>query len=673
MVEQGDNPRINLIPQPRSVRIWDGNIRVGQILVGDLPRRLSKYHDVIQVAIGKVGRCDEWHRLSVEFVVATMPEENYELSISEKGVKIRSGDSLGALHAIRTIVDLWDAGDGRTLPCVDISDGPSFPTRGIFAESFFGTDLMSLEDWQQLLDRVGQLKLNTLGISIYGCWDIHHAERNEFLFVPLREFPELETPQRMVTWDSATKREVEERYLPKMFEDDYFGDLVRYAAERGVEVVPHLGGPGHSTLIPRMTPEVSALDERGEPTGYGYCVSSQRSRATLERLIRCLVEQHLLPNGIRRLHVAGDEYYPIRNVDPRDPRRVVSPYCECRGCRQLKPGRMLIEYLLLVGRVLADYGVTMVHWHDTLVREEVLDEYLDRVKDVGLPKPAIAWWKYNDPVPTPDASRVETWSSPTVGLSSFLFPQDWTPNIEATLRRGHQAGAAGVFAYALPDPADYINYAYLAGMAWNLEGTGGAREFSRRWAESVCPGNVEPARHALSLWSGIAGCYPLMMYVVQQLLPFFAIGAEGSAGYSDDLLRVFASVRPPLADVLRQTADTLREAVVLMPETRDVRYWPNPGVTWRRETRRLIESITLFLDVLDAARQVEDVSDDRLAVLSRKSTDLLQLTAETKSAYLVPATLREHWSFVREIGPTLRRIRNGAGLPEPESWYVWML
>ena len=108
---------------------------------------------------------------------------------------------------------------------------------------------------------------------------------------------------------------------------------------------------------------------------------------------------------------------------------------------------MLIEYLLQVGGVLAADGITMVHWQDTLVQEGVLDAYLDRVDALELPKPVIAWWKYNDPTPTPDASRVETWSCPTTGLASFLFQQDFSPNIESTLRRGHQAGATGILAY----------------------------------------------------------------------------------------------------------------------------------------------------------------------------------------------------------------------------------
>lgn len=662
-----------LVPQPRDLRWTGGEVRVGRLAITSLPERLAGHRAQITALAQQVHGESALPHTPVHFAVRDTKPEGYELRVSQHGVGINAGDSLGAVHAMRTLVDLWDQSDGSALPEVEIADHPTFPVRGVFAESFAGTDRMDLADWQRFLDRMGQLKFNTVGISIYGCWDIHHeGARSEFLFTPLSEFPDLKSPQRMVTWDPITESETKYQYLPKMFEHDFFGEVTRYAAQQGIDLVPQLGGPGHSTLIPRLVPELSALDEHGEPTGYGYCVSRPAARDALARLVRCLVHEHLVPNGIRRLHVAGDEYYPIRNVDPRDRKRIVSPYCQCAECAALSPGQMLIEYLLQVGQILAGAEISMVHWQDTLVREGVLDEYLDRTEASGLPQPAIGWWKYNDPVPTPDASRAETWSCPTTGLAAFLFPQDFSPNIEMALRRGHRAGTTGAFAYCLPDPADQMNYAFLADLAWNMDASGG---FRQRWAQYLCskPDDVDDARHALTLASSITSCYPLMMYVVQHILPFFATATAGATRYPDDVLRACAAVQPPLADVLRQTADTVREAVALMPEGRDVRYWSNPVTTWRRTHTRLVDSLYLVLDVLAAARQPDQITENDLTDLAQKSTALLRLTASSKPDYLAPATLREHWGFVREIGPALSRLRGGSGVAKAESWYAWMV
>lgn len=668
---------LTLFPQPRHLLSSGGEVRIGRLAITSLPERLAEHRGQIMLLAQQVHGEFSLPHTPIQFRVCDTKPEGYVVRVGQHGVSISAGDSLGAVHAMRTLLDLWDQSDGSVLPEIEITDYPTFSVRGVFAESFAGTDRMELTDWRCFLDRMGQLKFNTVGISIYGCWDVHHeSERSEFLFTPLSDFPELKSPQRVVTWNPVTESETEYQYLPTMFENDFFGEVARYAARQGIELVPHLGGPGHSTLIPRLVPALSALDEHGEPTGYGYCLSRPGARDALERLVQCLVREQLLPNGIRRLHVAGDEYYPIRNVDPCDRKRVVSPYCRCSGCVTLSPGQMLIEYLLQVGHVLASEGISMIHWQDTLVREGVLEEYLDRIEVADLPPPVIAWWKYNDPIPTPDASQAETWSCPTTGLASFLFYQDLSPNIEMALRRGHSAGATGAFAYTLPDPADHMNYAFLADLAWNTEmAGGGGGEFQQRWAQLLCnkPGDVANARHALALASSITSCYPLMMYVLQHVLPFFATATAGTTRYPDDMLRACARVQPPLADVLRQSADTLREAVKLMPEGRDMRHWPNPFSAWQQEHTRISDSLVLFLDVLSAARRTEPVTEDELASLFRKAGALLRLTANSKPDYLTPATLREHWGFIREIGPALSRLREGGGVAPAESWYEWIV
>lgn len=663
------------VPQPRELD-WGGDaLLVGRLDVGALPGRLNAYGEHIGRLLALISGSADGPVVPVEFTVADGPDEGYDLRIGGDGVRIAAADSLGTLHAVRTVLDLWDAyaGAGHRLPYVRISDRPTFAVRGLFAESYAGTDRMDLADWKQLVDRMGQLKLNTLGVSVYGCWQLgHERDRTEFLFLLLEDFPSLRTPQRLVTWDPDREAEVELRFLPRMFEDGFFAELVRYAADQGIELIPHWGGPGHSTLLPRLVPELSALDDAGHPTGYGYCVTRPAALAALADVVRCLAQQHLVPAGVRRLHVAGDEFYPIRNADPDDLTRMVSPYCRCAGCRELSPGELLIAYLIHVGKVLAAEGIDMIHWQDTLVREGVLDDYLDRAEAEGLAAPVIAWWKYNDPVPNPQTSRAEAWVCPTTGMFSPLFWQDFTPNIETTLRRGLATGAVGALAYTLPQPADHANVACFADMAWNVEGSGGAAGFWRRWAELTCPGAPAAAQHAMSTARTITASYPLMLYVIDQVLPFFSTAAAGVTTYPDDLLRAFAMPQPALADVLRQVRDTMREAVDMMPPGRGVRGWPDPTGNWCQQSERLADSLDLFLCVLAAARQ-PDIDEAQIAELERQGLQLMRRVHAITPHYLAPSVVREHWGFVREIRPVLERLRGTAGVAGRESWYAWIV
>ncbi|WP_435119127.1 glycoside hydrolase family 20 zincin-like fold domain-containing protein [Amycolatopsis thermoflava] len=664
---------MELLPQPRQAQ-WTGErVPVGKLVLDHVDPSLRRYQNQFERIAACVGGNEHIPVVLMSVRTAAVASEAYEIEIDTSGVRIHASDSLGALHAMRTVLDIWDSGDLRSLPAGTVADWPSFAVRGVFVESFAGVDLMSLADWKQFLDRMGQLKINTVGISIYGCWDIRHeGTPTEYMFTPLSAFPKLRSPQRMVTWNPGNDDEVELTYLPAMFVSDFFGEAVDYAREQGIEVIPHLGGPGHSTLIPRVLPGLSAVDEGGRTTGYGYCISRPEARAELVKLVRALTVEQLLPNGVSRLHVAGDEFYPVRNIDPSDRRRVVSPYCRCPGCRYLTPGEMLIEYLLQVGRVLADEGVTMVHWHDTLVREGVLDQYLEEVDKRRLPQPVIAWWKYNDPVPAPDAGCAETWVCPTTGLFPHLFQQDFSSNIEAAVRRGTIAGASGVLAYGLPDPADHANYACVADLAWNLESSGGANGFKRRWAANIAPQAPEAALQALNSAATVTGSYPLMMYVVHHILPYFSTAAAGTTEYPDDLLRAFAITQPPLADVLRQVADSMRDAVAIMPSGRSVRHWPDPVAQWTAESNRLASTAELFLAVLDAARRTE-LAPGEVARIKSDARRLLTAVSTMKPDYLAPVSVRELWGFVRKIDTALERLRTGGGLRGEESWHAWIV
>lgn len=662
-----------LIPQPRELSLVGGQQPVGWLTRTQLPDFLADCGDHFDELLAQVGGDPAGPELPVTVAANAGPPESYRLTVVGGAVQISAADPLGLLYAARTLVDLYDSTDGAALPEVRVADHPTFPVRGLFAESFAGTDLMELADWQELIDRLGALKFNTLGIAIYGCWQLgYDRDRTEYLFTPVPEYPQLRTPQRVVTWDPVPGQETELRYLPRMFEQDFFGEVVRYAADRGIEVIPQLGGPGHSSLIPRLVPELSAWDETGTPTGYGYCVSRPQARSALVDLMGALVRGQLAPAGVRRLHVAADEVYPIRNTDPDDPRRVVSPYCQCPGCRERSPGELLIEYLVAVGRVLAEHGVTMVNWQDTLVREKVLDAYLDRIAAEGLPEPVIVWWKYNDPVPVADASRAQTWVAPTTGLFSPLFTQDFTPHIETVLRRGHRAGAVGTFAYTMPDPADHTNLACLADLSWNLEGSGGAIGFWRRWAELTCPDDPDRAQHAALMVRTITTSYPLMLYIVDHLLPYFATAAAGVTTYPDDLVRAFSIPQPGLADVLRQVRDTMRDAESEMPPGRPIRGWPDPTRGWRAQIRRLADALDLFLGLLGAVRDPDPPAEQERRLVERGRA-LLELVAETTPGYLAPSVLREHWVLVRQLPEVAARMRQDPGVAGAESWYAWIV
>jgi N-acetyl-beta-hexosaminidase len=318
-----------LIPQPRWAHFAGGSLTLSSLGIHELPERIGLYRDVIEELIAAVRGPAGAPARELHFAYHAGRAQEYRLEIAKQGITVQAADASAALYAVHTLLDIWEQ-TRPVLPLGAIVDYPTFAQRGVFVESFWGADHMGRQDWFDFIDLLAGLKFNTLAISLYGCWDLRHdADNGEFLFVPLERYPQLRTPHFMRTWDAGREQEIQYTYLPRMFEEDLFGDVARYAQRRGLRVIPMFGGPGHSSLIPRLVPQVSALDESGDPTGYGYCVTQPAARAALLDILDNLIEQHLVPAGIDTLWLPGDEFYPILNLDPQDPLRSFSPYCRC--------------------------------------------------------------------------------------------------------------------------------------------------------------------------------------------------------------------------------------------------------------------------------------------------------------------------------------------------------
>ena len=203
----------------------------------------------------------------------TTSAEAYALEVAPTGVALRGVGGAGTFYAAQTLAQMISCQNNDVVvPISSIRDWPMMNERGLYVESKWGQDLMTLEDWKDAIDQLASLKMNLLGIGVYGCWRMQYDLRpTEFLLLPLEKYPDLHTRKtldyysaRKNAWQSLT-------YLPAMYEDDFFGEVVAYGRSRNVKVRPHFNSLGHNTLIPRLYPEVSSKAAYGQPRGYGIC------------------------------------------------------------------------------------------------------------------------------------------------------------------------------------------------------------------------------------------------------------------------------------------------------------------------------------------------------------------------------------------------------------------
>lgn len=667
-----------VLPRPAVLVADGGRTAACRWRLTEIDHRIDDLAATAQRLLAQLAPAGSARQGHVRAAWADLPPEGYTVRIGAADlIEVTAADGRGVLHAIRSIAQLADA-DG-TVAFAEIADHPQLGTRGVFVESFWGTDRMGRDDWIELVDRAAELKLNTLGVSIYGCWDMRHdRDRGEFLMVPLSRYPHLRTPHRMRTWDTGSAQVIDLEYSPKMFEENLLADVVGHARQVGVEVIPFVAGPGHSSLVPRLLPRLSARSSDGEPSGYGYCLTDPDARAALREFWEALVDEHIAPNGISRVGVQGDEFYAVRNLDPNDPLRTIDPVCRCPGCAPLGAGGLLVEYLDLVGHVLDAAGVGLVHWHDSLVREQTLDRYADLVvqrdRDV-----ALAWWGYNDPLPVPDADRPwHTWVTPTPGLIASLFTQDFTVNIEQWLHRAHQVGADGVLAYTTYGAGAARQFAALADLAWNLSESGGRSGTTARWASTVGGDRARDVELGLTVADTVLASYPLMNYLLQQTLPYFATSPAGTIDYVGDLVRALSVPFPAMPSVIRQSADTLRESLALMPSAGRFGAWGDAVGEWRLEVLRMANHLDLVGRAIALARRTHhenigsllpdlaDWQDDAVRELDR--------VVASAPERLAVVTGREHLELVTGLEGVLRAMVDGrAARPSTQPpWHAWL-
>ena len=231
--------QLQLMPVPANVQMGSGALRIDTSfsvsLTGHTEARLDR---AVQRFMGQLGR-----ETGIPFAVkpsgsstATLiihtdhgskevqelgEDESYVLEVSQNGAKLTAPTPLGAMHGLQTFLQLVDVSpDGFVAPAVIIQDKPRFPWRGLLID--VGRHFIPVEVLKRNVDGMEAVKMNALHL---------HLSDNQGFRVESKKFPKL---QEMGSDGLYYKQE-------------QIRELIDYARDRGVRVVPEFDMPGHST------------------------------------------------------------------------------------------------------------------------------------------------------------------------------------------------------------------------------------------------------------------------------------------------------------------------------------------------------------------------------------------------------------------------------------------
>jgi hexosaminidase len=159
-------------------------------------------------------------------------DESYRLEVVSTGARLSAPTTLGVMRGLQTFLQLVQTtGDGFAVPAISINDSPRFPWRGLMID--VGRHFIPLDILKRNLDGMAAVKLNVFH------W---HLSENQGFRVESRKFPRLTAMGSDGLY--YTQSEVRE--------------LIAYARERGIRVVPEFDMPGHSTAWFLGYPELAS-------------------------------------------------------------------------------------------------------------------------------------------------------------------------------------------------------------------------------------------------------------------------------------------------------------------------------------------------------------------------------------------------------------------------------
>ena len=150
-------------------------------------------------------------------------DESYELNVTAQSATLNAPNPLGIFRGLQTFVQLVElTPSGFSLPVVNIHDEPRFPWRGLMID--VSRHWLPIEVLERNLDGMEAVKLNVFH------W---HLSDNQGFRIESKKFPKL---QQLGSDDHYyTQEQVKE--------------VVEYAHERGIRVIPEFDLPGHSTSL----------------------------------------------------------------------------------------------------------------------------------------------------------------------------------------------------------------------------------------------------------------------------------------------------------------------------------------------------------------------------------------------------------------------------------------
>lgn len=314
---------VSIVPQPQSVVVARGSLVLPGATVSydkgfddKAVQNITKFADRLSLVTGKQSQISnvlQESGVSFAFNQALAPEE-YEINVTPKNAKISASSVYGVMYAIQSLYQMLPVAvygdvaaetENWTIPCLSIKDKPRFAYRGMHldvARHFF-----SVDEVKKYLDIMARYKMNRFH------W---HLTDDQGWRIEIKKYPKLTEigsirEATMVGHLKSNDEEVEYDGTPYggFYTQDQIREIVKYADDLGIVVIPEIDLPGHMVAALTAYPELGCTGGPYKVWGrWGIskdvlCVGKENTFKFIEDVLTEVME--LFPSEY--IHIGGDE------------------------------------------------------------------------------------------------------------------------------------------------------------------------------------------------------------------------------------------------------------------------------------------------------------------------------------------------------------------------------
>lgn len=295
---------INLLPEPWKVEKKEGVFTLSVSTSIQYPSELKECVEIFNKHLSerygfslKKGSRRNGIRLIVD---KNMKRETYNLLVETNGVMIRGSES-GVFYGLQTLQQLISETENKLLiPEVKIEDRPRFKYRGVLIDvaRYYQTP----EFLKKYIDVMAHYKLNVLHL---------HLTEDAGWRIEIKKYPEL---TRKGAWRPSTQvgqTPTEQDNLPHggFYTQKEIRDIIQYANERQITIIPEIDMPGHMMAALSVFPELSCTGGPFSiPLEWGVkehilCAGNEKVFDFIKDVLTEVIE--LFPSEY--IHLGGDE------------------------------------------------------------------------------------------------------------------------------------------------------------------------------------------------------------------------------------------------------------------------------------------------------------------------------------------------------------------------------